>query len=71
MDETTKLITVKEVLQITGYKSRTTLWRRVRAGEFPKPIALSQHATRWKKQEIEEWISALPGLSYGGDSGLN
>lgn len=44
----TKLISVKEVLQMTGYKSRTTLWRRVRDGDFPKPVALSQHATRWR-----------------------
>lgn len=64
MGETTKLISAKEVLQMTGYKSRTTLWRRVRAGDFPKPIALSRQATRWKKSEVEQWISALPSMSY-------
>lgn len=67
MSEATKLITVKEVLEKTGYKSRTTLWRRVRAGDFPKPIALSPHATRWKEQEVEDWISSLPALNYGDD----
>ena len=35
-----KLLTAKEVLVMTGYKSRTTLWRRVKSGEFPAPIAL-------------------------------
>jgi prophage regulatory protein len=64
MGEPTKLITVKQVLQMTGYKSRTTLWRRVRAGDFPKPIALSRHATRWKSKEVEEWLNALPELEY-------
>lgn len=61
----TKLISVKEVLQMTGYKSRTTLWRRVRDGDFPKPVALSQHATRWRISEVQEWIETLPELSYG------
>lgn len=60
----TKLISAKEVLKLTGYKSRTTLWRRVRAGDFPKPIALSSHSTRWKKNEVEDWIRALPEIDY-------
>ncbi|MEL6827240.1 MAG: AlpA family phage regulatory protein [Pseudomonadota bacterium] len=71
MRETTKLITVKEVLKKTGYKSRTTLWRRVRAGNFPKPIALSPHATRWKEQEVEDWIAALPEIDYAEDNSSN
>lgn len=66
MGETMKLISAKEVLKLTGYKSRTTLWRRVRAGDFPKPIALSAHSTRWKQEEVESWISKLPELDYGG-----
>ena len=66
MGELTKLISAKEVLKLTGYKSRTTLWRRVRAGDFPKPIALSAHTTRWKKKEVDEWINNLPKLQYGG-----
>jgi len=61
----TNLITAKEVLKLTGYKSRTTLWRRVRAGDFPKPVALSSHSTRWKKTEVEDWIEALPEIQYG------
>ena len=64
MIETTKLITAKEVLEMTGYRSRTTLWRRVRAGEFPAPIALSVHATRWKREEVEAWVERLPVLNY-------
>ena len=65
MTEQTKLLTAKQVLEMTGYRSRTTLWRRVRAGDFPTPIALSANATRWKRAEIEAWLAALPGLKYG------
>lgn len=67
MAETTKLMTVKEVLKVTGYKSRTTLWRRVKAGDFPSPIALSAHATRWKENEVDDWIQSLPSMKYGGE----
>ena len=67
MQKAMKLITVKDVLKITGYKSRTTLWRRVKAGDFPKPIALSNHATRWKAHEVEAWINSRPELEYGSE----
>ena len=60
-----KLLTTKEVLVMTGYKSRTTLWRRVKSGEFPAPIALSANATRWKSEEVEAWVEALPAIGYG------
>ena len=60
-----KLLTAKEVLVMTGYKSRTTLWRRVKSGEFPAPIALSANATRWKREEVEAWVEALPTIGYG------
>lgn len=64
----TKLISAKEVLKLTGYKSRTTLWRRVRAGDFPKPIALSSNSTRWKSSEVEDWINDLPEMDYRSNS---
>ena len=51
-----KLLTAKEVLVMTGYKSRTTLWRRVKSGEFPAPIALSANATRWKRHVYREGL---------------
>ena len=71
MGEVTKLMTVKEVLIATGYKSRTTLWRRVRSGQFPKPIALSTHATRWKKTDVDAWINELPEVHYGTEMPFN
>jgi len=34
--------------------SRTTLWRRVRAGEFPRPIKLSPGLNAWINAELDE-----------------
>lgn len=41
--------------------SRTTLWRMVRAGKFPKPTRLSSHCTVWKNQDILDWLDAQGG----------
>ncbi len=39
---------------------RTTLWRKVRAGEFPPPRALSEHRKAWLQSEVADWISTRP-----------
>ena len=36
--------------------SRTTLWRKVRNGEFPAPERLSAGITAWKVELIRKWI---------------
>lgn len=65
MTHPVRLLTAAEVLRLTGYKSRTTLWRRVKAGQFPAPVALSTHATRWQSDVVEAHLRALPSLDYG------
>lgn len=37
--------------------SKSTLWRRVKAGEFPAPIKLSAGITAWKAEDIRSWIA--------------
>lgn len=36
--------------------SKSTLWRKVKDGSFPKPIKLSERVTAWKVEEIHEWM---------------
>ena len=38
--------------------SAPTLWRKVKAGTFPKPVKLSQRVTAWKVGEVRAWIAA-------------
>ena len=59
-----RLITAKEVLDLTGYKSRTTLWRKVRENVFPAPVKLPGDAVRWREQEVQEWIDDAPRQTY-------
>jgi prophage regulatory protein len=36
--------------------SKSTLWRRVMAGTFPKPVKLSARVTVWRAEDIRRWI---------------
>lgn len=42
--------------------SKSTLWRRVRADTFPRPVKLSERVTAWRAEDIRQWIGqqALP-----------
>ena len=53
---------ITEVVQVTGL-SGTTIWRRVRSGDFPAPVRLGSLATRsvgWRESEIRKWIESRP-----------
>ena len=36
--------------------SASTLWRKVRAGSFPKPIKFGPGITAWRVSDIENWL---------------
>ena len=38
--------------------SAPTLWRKVKAGTFPKPVKLSERVTAWKVGDIRAWMAA-------------
>ena len=38
--------------------SAPTLWRKVKAGTFPKPVKLSERVTCWKVSEVRAWMMA-------------
>ena len=43
--------------------SRTTLWRRVRDGEFPPPVRLGgtrSRAVGWRRDDVERWLESRP-----------
>ena len=56
-----KLLTYDDVQDMTGIKSRVTLWRKSKDENdtFPKPYKVGSHFTRWKLSEIQEWIDSL------------
>jgi len=60
-----RLLTASVVLSITGYKSRVTLWRKVRGRVFPAPVKLTGDALRWREEDVQEWINEAPTQTYG------
>jgi len=37
--------------------SATTIWRKCRSNEFPKPIKVSKGITAWKVGHIRAWLN--------------
>ena len=48
-----------EVERETGL-SRSTIYERMEAGTFPRPLRVGPRAVRWPANEIEAWKAAQP-----------
>lgn len=46
------------VLKVLGI-SRSTLWRRIEEGVYPKPIKLSPRTTAWRVKDIRALIDSF------------
>ena len=57
-----RLLRLPEVLQLTGL-SRSTLYRKVKEGDFPCPVKLGKRAVGWRESEVIAWINARPPAS--------
>ena len=51
-----RLVRLPEVLHRTGL-SRSTVYRRMELGQFPKPYPLSSRIVAWAETEIDQWIA--------------
>lgn len=49
-----RLLSVKDVMKETSL-SRTTIFRRVRDGQFPKSIPLGGKRVAWSAAQVEQW----------------
>lgn len=52
----TRLIRLKEVQNRVGL-GRSTIYRWMAEGKFPKPVQLGGYAVAWAENKIEEWIA--------------
>ena len=41
-------------LEAAGYGSRTTIWRKCRAGKFPEPVTEPGEPCQWTGQQLLE-----------------
>ncbi len=62
--QTKIILRMNDVLTLTGIRSRTTIWRRLRSGTFPDPVDLGGGQIGWLESEVSDWISSRPRRSY-------
>ena len=48
---------LKMVCQATGL-SRSTIYRRVADGEFPKPVKISKGRVAWRERDLLSWLES-------------
>ncbi len=51
-----KFLRRAQIEKLTGL-SRSTIYDRVKAGSFPKPIKIGDRAVAWLQSEIDAWQS--------------
>jgi prophage regulatory protein len=51
-----RILRPREVTEFTGL-SRTTIWRAVKAGTFPKPVRLTPSTIGWCQTDLAHWIA--------------
>ncbi len=48
----------KQIREITGGKSDSTVWRWERAGLFPRRRQLGPNSVGWKQDEVLAWVDS-------------
>ena len=65
-----RFIRPRQVLEMIGV-SRTTLWRMVQAGTFPRPVRITERNCGFLLDNVETWMKArAAGLPWEPGSGL-
>ena len=61
-----RLIRIGEVKRLTGL-STATLYRKIAANDFPRPVALGALARAWPLSEVQDWIAGRIAVRGGGN----
>lgn len=52
-----KIIRLKDVINCTGL-ARSTVYKYIAKGTFPRPVSLGDTCVGWVEQEVHDWIEA-------------
>jgi prophage regulatory protein len=50
-----RILRLKSVIERTGL-SRSTVYRKVQASTFPKPLKISERCIGWRESDVETWL---------------
>ena len=54
-----RLLRRRQVEEITGL-SRSSIYRLMQDGEFPRPVKVGPAAVRWRASDITAWLESRP-----------
>ncbi|ATY30944.1 helix-turn-helix transcriptional regulator [Sphingomonas psychrotolerans] len=54
-DTPDRILRLKTVLERTGL-SRSTMYRKMQNGTFPRNLQISMRCTGWRESAVNEWI---------------
>lgn len=55
---TDRLLRLRDVVSRVGL-AKATIYRKIAAGEFPRPVTVGKSSVRWRESDISGWMSAL------------
>lgn len=64
MQDQVRILKQPEVSRNTGL-SRSSIYRLEALGQFPLRVKLSEAASGWRSDEIEQWINSRPRAAHG------
>lgn len=56
-DTSVRMLPIKDVIERIGL-GKTTIYAMIRDHQFPKPVKLRGHTSRWLESEIVDWCRA-------------
>lgn len=66
---TDRLLKLSDVEATIGL-GHSWIYERIKAGEFPAPVKLSERCVRWRESEVAAWIAGLSKSEQADRSGL-
>lgn len=69
MPNADRIIRLKTVLDQTGL-TRSTLYRKIDEGTFPRQVRISTRGTGWRESEVKRWIADPMGYDADELDGL-
>ena len=63
-----RILRLKSVLERTGL-SRSTVYRKIQARTFPKPLKISERCIGWREADVEAWLRS-PVVHAGTKHGI-
>ncbi|WP_217705549.1 helix-turn-helix transcriptional regulator [Peristeroidobacter soli] len=64
---TPRLLRLRQVIEITAL-GRDTIYRYIRAGQFPRQRRISERASAWREDEIKEWVDSRPIVELNSET---